>query len=1221
MKFTEIFRFEFRYQLRHVATWLLFTIFLLFGFLILRMVTLTDGTLLNAPGTIAFFTVFGSVIWVITGGVVAGEAATRDRQTRMHPLTYTTPVSKLSYLGARFLAALALNGLMLLLLYVGMLLSFYGPGAKTQFIGPFRIASYLTNYGFLALPTVIVTTAIQFTLAAWSGRAIAGYIASILIIIFSQFGGTTVRFMLEWKVVGSLMDLLGTSILVDMEGWTPIEKNTRLIVLDGLWLWNRIIWIGLALGALTFSYFRFQMSHVTPQTNWLSFFRRRSEGVRSAKQAELGTLQTPHIAITPIKVPYSQRDFAFSTYAQQTLAITRMAFRTLARSWGGILLVALLAIGTGLFATEYMEWLGVPLFARTAEILRIVTPSLNSYQTQWIIIPLLTIFYAGEIVWRERETGIHELYDTTPVPEWVLFLGKFLGLALIITIWVAFLLMAGIINQLVMDYHHFEFGVYIKALFGIQLTNYLLFAGLVFVIHVLVNQKYIGYMAAICAYGFIMFASMLGVEHNLLIYASDPGWSYSDMRGFGPFIKPWLWFKFYWFAWAFLLAVIATLFWVRSKESGFTARINLVQHRFGQYKPAFFITLILVIASGSFIFYNTNILHKYANKTERLAMRAKYERLYGQYEHIPQPTLVRTKLHTEIYSDKGSANLRGTYYLVNRSQVAIDSIHLSTVPQVEITGILFNRAATPVVLDKELGYQIYSLKTPLAPGDAVQMRFRINIKPRGLSNNGVDASVVANGSHIDSNDWMPAIGYDEDRRLHDAQDRATYGLAPRPARPALTNIAARYDAQHAAQIDFEAIVGTNKDQIAVVPGTLRRTWTKGDRQYFHYATNAPINNEYAFFSARYAVREAQWVPQPSRLKQNTTNSVQKLNSTAKPVTIQIFYHPAHAANIDRMVKSAQASLEYYAQEFGPYPYSHFRVLERPGPGRGMHAEPMTIDYEEGYSLMNPKPGGLDLPYHIMAHEVAHQWWGLGFAPAAVEGSGLLIESLATYAAMQVVEETLGSEHLLKYLSQMRQEYEVPRSRAAPPLLRANNAFMNYRKGPFALFALRNYIGKDKVNNTLRQLLHNYTPNPPLPTTLDLYRELQAVTPDSLQYLVHDLFAANTFWELKTDLATAKQTAAGTWQVTLAVEARKITVDGLGRETNIPMHDWLEIGVYAPRATGAASAKPLYCQKHRIKSGKQTFILYVSEQPERAGIDPNHLLIDLNLNNNTRKVKN
>lgn len=311
-------------------------------------------------------------------------------------------------------------------------------------------------------------------------------------------------------------------------------------------------------------------------------------------------------------------------------------------------------------------------------------------------------------------------------------------------------------------------------------------------------------------------------------------------------------------------------------------------------------------------------------------------------------------------------------------------------------------------------------------------------------------------------------------------------------------------------------------------------------------------------------------------------------------------------------------MDYFSKEFGPYPYSHFRVVERPGPGRGAHADPMTIDYASGYSLMNPQPNELDLPYHIMSHEVAHQWWGLYLSPATVEGSGVLVEGLATYSAMQVVEEALGYEHLLKYLSQMRQEYEVPRSRAAPPLLQANNRFMNYRKGPFAFFALRHYIGKDRVNDALRAMLKENPSEPPLPTTLDLYRELQAVTPDSLQYLVKDLFAENTFWELQTEEATAERLQSGEWQVTLEVEARKVTVDSIGNETEIAMNDWIEIGIYGSKAEG--KTEELYLQKHRIQSGKQTIILNVPEQPVSAGIDPNHLLIDLDLGNNTGKVK-
>jgi aminopeptidase N len=290
---------------------------------------------------------------------------------------------------------------------------------------------------------------------------------------------------------------------------------------------------------------------------------------------------------------------------------------------------------------------------------------------------------------------------------------------------------------------------------------------------------------------------------------------------------------------------------------------------------------------------------------------------------------------------------------------------------------------------------------------------------------------------------------------------------------------------------------------------------------------------------------------------------------------------------------------------------------------GAHAEATIVDYGEGFSLLDPGDGpqDLDLVFAVVAHEVAHQWWGHQLAPARVEGSPLLSESLATYSAMQVVEETCGHEHLRRYLSQLRAEYEIPRTRAAVPLLRATDSFLAYRKGPFALYALSEYIGEERVNEALRRLLEKHGSGaPPLPTSLDLYRELQAVTPDSLQYLLHDLFEANTYWELETERATARQIQAGTWQVTLDVRARKVVVDSAGVETLVPMDDWVEVGVFAPTEKGKGLGEPLYVRKHRIHSGEQTITVTVQGKPAHAGIDPNHLLIDLKIDDNDKKVK-
>lgn len=102
------------------------------------------------------------------------------------------------------------------------------------------------------------------------------------------------------------------------------------------------------------------------------------------------------------------------------------------------------------------------------------------------------------------------------------------------------------------------------------------------------------------------------------------------------------------------------------------------------------------------------------------------------------------------------------------------------------------------------------------------------------------------------------------------------------------------------------------------------------------------------------------------------------------------------------------------------------------------------------------------------------------------------------------------------------------------MLQGASGFLAYRKGPFALYGLSEYIGKERLHEALRRVVEKHGSGmPPLPTSLDLYRELKAVTPESYQSLLHDLFEANIFWDLETERATAQQTAAGDWQVTIS----------------------------------------------------------------------------------------
>jgi ABC-2 type transport system permease protein len=191
------------------------------------------------------------------------------------------------------------------------------------------------------------------------------------------------------------------------------------------------------------------------------------------------------------------------------------------------------------------------------------------------------------------------------------------------------------------------------------------------------------------------------------------------------------------------------------------------------------------------------------------------------------------------------------------------------------------------------------------------------------------------------------------------------------------------------------------------------------------------------------------------------------------------------------------------------------------------------------------------------------------------------------------------------MSFMRQPSPWPPIRTGLPLLRAMDPWANYRKGPYAMHALSEYVGEDRVNAALRTLVEKKKTS--LATTLDMYSELKTVTPDSLRGFLADLFERNTFWTFDTKKASAVQAAAGTWQVTMDLDAHKVVADSAGKETEVPISEMVEIGIFAPAEPGQMLGKTLYLQRHRIRSGTQTITFTVSERPARGGIDPYNLL--------------
>jgi ABC-type transport system involved in multi-copper enzyme maturation permease subunit len=972
------------------------------------------------------------------------------------------------------------------------------------------------------------------------------------------------------------MDPIGMIAIMNemMTEWTIVEKNVRMFVPAGPMLWNRVLWMGIAAATLGFIYLRFSFAHRT-STGWSGRFTQRF-----AKTTRTADVTSP--ARIQIAVPAVRQTFSLATRLRQTASIGWSSFSMIGKSPAGLFLLAAFPLLLILVTVVQSEHWGVSMLPRTGYILAKYLTAPITYASDYrLMIPLLIVFFAGELVWRERDVRLNENVDATSVPDWVLLLGKFLGLALVLAAFMGVLVLVGMAAQSLMGYSQFQAGLSLRILFGLQLPEYLLFALLALVLQVVVNQKYVALLATIVAYALIVFSGLLGVHHHLLVYGSGPGWSYTDMRGFGPSIGPWAWFKLYWAAWALVLGVVGRLLWVRGRESGLGARLRIARLRMtGATVGTAVLAGGLVLTRGGFVFYNTNVLNEYLTDDQLVERRAEYERQFGKYEGIPQPERTSTSLNIEIHPDRGTAAIQGAYRLVNRGHHPIDTVHLEPAFYVD-TRITFDRPARAVLVDRKLGHSIYALEQPLQPGDSLLLSFTVEFTPRGFRNSGASTAIVENGSYFTSG-ALPVIGYQPLRELWSAEDRRRHGL-PRqvtlvPPGDIDPNVVA------GAPATFEAVIGTDEDQVAVAPGELRRTWMDGGRRYFHYASDVPISGTEVFFSADYKVHRERW----------------------NDVDLQVFVHPSHAKQIERLLRGVRASLDYYSAQFGPYPFRFLQIVEQPGNFLGMGVDGGgVVTGGEGMFLLDPKGDGFDVIFEVAAHEMGHQWWGMQLKPAFAEGGGVISEGLAWYSGMQLVKHVKGREALRRFMSVMREPNPWPPINTGLPLLRAMDPWANYRKAPYAMHALSEYVGEDRVNAALRTLVERKLSS--LATTVDMYRALQAVTPDSIKPLLHDLFEVNTFWTFDTRQIKAERTSGGTWQVTLDVSARKTVVDSAGRETVLPMNEGVEIGLFAAAGPGEVLGRPIYVQKHRIRSGEQRISVTVAEKPVRGGIDPYNLL--------------
>ncbi|MHB1057471.1 MAG: ABC transporter permease/M1 family aminopeptidase [Rhodanobacter sp.] len=1191
--FFEILRFELRQQLRAPLFWIVAAAFgaLAFAFASTDMVIAggaSGNVLRNAPLVIVRLLGVLTVLSVFLITIFVAGAALRDFDQRTSELFFSTPMSRGAYLGGRFAAGYLAALAIMLACALGLAIGGMMPWIDSARLGPASWHGYAWAFGVMVVPDMLFMAALLFLLATTTRSLLATYIGVIAYFVLSGVTGYLGRDIDSHTIAAMLDPFGGRTLGIVTRYWSSEQSNHLLPALDGVLLFNRLLWTGVAL--------------VLFAAAWL-LFRPNREGLqlpRRKKRAEPPMLR-PSAGTTALALPQVTTGHGWRVHLQQLR--TQFLFDTLGVVRGVALLV-LLALSLVLMLVSLVSSgliYGTPVWPVTHQVLTAINGSFS------LPLMIIAIFYAGELVWRERTQRSAEVTDAFPVPDWVPLLAKFGALLTVIVLMLLIGAAVGIGWQLGHGYTHLEPGLYLGML-ALNAIPFVLIAVLALFLQVMSNNKFLGYLLSILwvAASTVGFG-LLHWDHNLYNYGSGPGVPYSDMNGFGHFLTGALWFDGYWACLAAVMLVLAALFWTRGTDDAWRDRLREARARLRAPVLAVLVAAALgFVGTGAWIYYNTNVLNTYRNSTAKTVKRADYEKKYAKYKDAPQPRIAAVKADVDIYPYRRRLDIRAHYTLVNRHDAPISELYVNFTDEFTVKSLQFAPHET-VSQDRDLGFTVYRLKTPLAPGASMAFDFTLEYAPKGFTNDTGATFLARNGTFFNSG-VLPQFGYQTQYQLTDRNDRRKYGLSAEvPRMPKLGDEKARantYISNDADWIDFDTTVSTAADQIALAPGTLQKEWTANGRRYFHYTMQRPMLNFFAYLSARYAVKHVQW----------------------KGVDISVYYNPAHAWNVDRMIESAKDSLDYYDANYTPYQFKQLRILEFPGYAAFAQSFANTIPFSEsiGFIADLRDKSKVDYVYDVTAHEIAHQWWAHRVIGANMQGSTMLSESLAQYSSLMVMKHKYGADQMHKFLKFELDAYLVGRATeklAEEPLAKVENQpYIHYRKGSLIFYALQDYLGEAKLNAMLKQfLVDKGFQQPPYTTSREFMDALDKAAGPEWQALLDDFFWKITLFDNRLTGASAKPLPNGKYAVTLKVHAGKVYVDGTGKETAAKPDIPIEIGVFAASTGTGKDGKPLYLEKRLLPDGDSTLTVIVDGKPALAGIDPYNELIDKVSGDNRRAV--
>ncbi len=441
--------------------------------------------------------------------------------------------------------------------------------------------------------------------------------------------------------------------------------------------------------------------------------------------------------------------------------------------------------------------------------------------------------------------------------------------------------------------------------------------------------------------------------------------------------------------------------------------------------------------------------HALTSADERARRRADYELRYAEWEGRPQPQVAAVRTRVDFAADGRSVELRADLALVNRTAAPIARILVGR-NQTEVAGDIAIDGTSAEARDPHTGQIVFRLDQPMRPGDKQLLHFAARIRQSGLSDAAGLMILRPEFATIPAFQILPVIGFQRELTLRDPARRGRLGLPPlNLAAPSQMGAATGLLADR--QATFETVLSVPSGQSAIAPGDLVRQWRSAGRDHFLFRTDRPIRNLPLFAVVPWPVQR--W--------------------PAGSLTTEI-YAPDPVGKDSANLLAMRDTLVWLDRDVAPYPGTTLRLIAAPETGPSGYAFPqgMLISDRRGFRARPAGDAGFDQAYRRAVHETAHQWFGHLLGYGLPQERAFLIESLAKYAELVMIERRYGTpamQALVDWEADRLAHARLVPAEVTVPLIDAEDTEDMYSRATLAFACLRQRLGDKAIVGALHDL--------------------------------------------------------------------------------------------------------------------------------------------------------